>query len=120
MTPRKPLTQARRQLDLVAVCYDYAKREGADFDRLLWNVVKSAMLAAVNGNLSATRLLFEYLVEPAPAATAPSVAVQVNNTTAPGPKLPPRPNLAEWADELSTIARSLRAPAATEADELLQ
>lgn len=121
MTPRKPLTltTARRRLDLVAVCYHQAEREGVDFERLLWNVVKAAMRDAVNGNLGATRLLFEYLIEQVPPA-APSVAVQVNNTTAPGPKLPPRPNLAEWADELSTIARSLRAPAATEADELLQ
>lgn len=121
VTPRKSLTQARRQLDLVAVCYHQAEAEGADFDRLLWNVVKAAMRDAVNGNLGATRLLFEYLVERLPATNAPAVAVQVNNgTAAPGPKLPPRPNLAEWADELSTIARTLRAPAPSEADELLQ
>ena len=111
---------ARRRIDVVALCREHAAAEGVPFEKLLWNVVKSVTRAAVNGDLAAARMLFDYCFE-APASlerAAPStqVAVQVNSSQ--GPPLPPRVSLAAWVDELAEASKALRT-ADAEAEDIL-
>lgn len=105
---------AARRVSMVELCRRQARAEGVNFDQLFWQVVKRVMLEASKGNLGAARLLFDHVCE---HPQQPQVAVQVNNSTA-GPPLPPRVDLATWADDLAAIARDLRKP--SPADALLE